>query len=153
MKPRVRNRVLIVDDSPIVRERLLALLSDLPNVEVVGEADMAFDAIQAVRKLKPAAVILDISMPGGSGMQVLEAAKREPVPPLVIMFSNFSDEPYRTKCLALGADHFLDKSDDVDELLQLLRNLPRPKAGRRRRFQLGGGRNSRNSRADVSPPA
>jgi DNA-binding NarL/FixJ family response regulator len=124
--PTPRNPVFIVDDSPVVRDRLLAMISELPNVEVVGQADVAFEAIHSIRRLRPAVVVLDISMPGGSGMYVLETVKKDRPGPMVIMLTNFAHEPYRQKCLQLGADYFFDKSTEFERVTQVLRDLPAP---------------------------
>jgi len=121
MKIAAKHHVFIVDDSPIVRERLTTLLSDLSNVEVVGEADIAFEAINSIRRLKPGVVVLDISMPGGSGMYVLESIKKQAPAPLVIMLTNFAHEQYRRKCLQLGADYFFDKSTEFERVTEVLR--------------------------------
>ncbi len=114
MKRNLRKKVFIVDDSPVVRERLATLLSDLPSVEIVGQAEIAFEAISATRRLKPDVMLLDISMPGGSGIHVLEMVKKERPAPLVIMLTNFAHEQYRQKCLQLGADFFFDKSTEFE---------------------------------------
>jgi DNA-binding NarL/FixJ family response regulator len=121
--------VFIVDDSPVVRDRLLALISELPNVEVVGQADVAFEAINSIRRLRPSVVVLDISMPGGSGMYVLETVKKDQPVPVVIMLTNFAHEQYRQKCLQLGADYFFDKSTEFDRVTQVLREMPPPRGG------------------------
>jgi len=110
----------------VVRDRLLAMISELPNVEVVGQADVAFEAIHSIRRLRPAVVVLDISMPGGSGMYVLETVKKDRPGPMVIMLTNFAHEPYRQKCLQLGADYFFDKSTEFERVTQVLRDLPAP---------------------------
>ena len=120
MKRNVRKKVFIVDDSPVVRERLATLLSDLPSVEIVGQAEIAFEAISATRRLKPDVMLLDISMPGGSGIHVLEMVKKERPAPLVIMLTNFAHEQYRQKCLQLGADYFFDKSTEFEKVLSVL---------------------------------
>src|SRR5687767_144782 len=112
MKPDRRSKVFVADDSPIVRERLISLLRELPNVEIVGETGAAVEAIDSIRRLKPTAVVLDISMPGGGGISVLESIKKEAKAPMVIMLTNFSNEPYRRRCLQLGADYFFDKSNE-----------------------------------------
>src|SRR5262245_42469356 len=104
MTETTRNTVFLVDDSPMMRDRLITLFSTLPNVEVVGQAETAFEAIQSIRHLRPAVVVLDISLPGGSGMHVLETIKKDCPAPVVIMLTNFAHEPYRQKCLQLGAD-------------------------------------------------
>src|SRR2546428_3470418 len=124
MKRNLRKKVFIVDDSPVVRERLATLLSDLPSVEIVGQAEIAFEAISATRRLKPDVMLLDISMPGGSGIHVLEMVKKERPAPLVIMLTNFAHEQYRQKCLQLGADYFFDKSTEFERVTEVLREFP-----------------------------
>jgi len=57
MKPTVRSKVFVADDSPLVRERLISLLTELPNVEVVGQTGAAVEAIDSIRKLKPTAIV------------------------------------------------------------------------------------------------
>ena len=118
------NNVFIVDDSPVVRERLTGMISELAGMHVVGHAEIAFEAIHSIRRLKPDVVVLDISMPGGSGMYVLETIKRERPCPLVIMLTNFAHDQYRKKCLQLGADHFFDKTTEFDRVIEVLRQLP-----------------------------
>ena len=120
--------MFVADDSPIVRERLISLLMELPNVEVVGETRVALEAIDSIRRLKPTAVVLDISMPGGGGMSVLETIKKDDEAPLVIMLTNFSNEPYRRRCLQLGADYFFDKSSEFEKVIQVLRKARRVRA-------------------------
>lgn len=125
MKPQTCSKVFVADDSPIVRERLISMLTELPNVEIVGETGVALEAIDSIRKLKPTAVVLDISMPGGGGMSVLETIKKEDHAPMVIMLTNFSNEPYRRRCLQLGADYFFDKSSEFEKVIQVLRKARR----------------------------
>lgn len=122
-----RKPVFVVDDSPVVRERLVAMISELPNIEIVGEADIAFEAIHSIRKLRPSIVVLDISMPGGSGMYVLETIKKERPGPMVIMLTNFAHEHYRQRCIELGADYFFDKSTEFERVTEILRE-PAPQA-------------------------
>jgi DNA-binding NarL/FixJ family response regulator len=131
MKRDTPKKVLIADDSHIVRERLVSLLSDLPGVEIVGEAETAFEAIQSIRRLRPAVVILDISMPGGSGIQVLETIRKEKPVPLIIMLTNFTHEPYRQRCFKLGADYFFDKSNEFEKVRDVLESLVSSGAAKR----------------------
>jgi DNA-binding NarL/FixJ family response regulator len=115
--------VLIVDDSAIVRHRLAELLESVEHVAVVGQAQGATQAIGALRDLRPDLVILDIQMPDGDGVAVLEAAKRlEPVP-TVMMLTNYVDEYQCRRCAAAGADFFLDKSKQFEEIPGILRGL------------------------------
>ncbi len=124
MNPLVCKTVLLIDDSPIVRERIVSLLADIPGVEVIGEVDSAEKAITAIPKLNPSAIILDISMPGGSGFTVLEALQNVESAPLIIVLTNFAYDIYRKKCLKLGADYFFDKSTEFEELRGVLEKLP-----------------------------
>ena len=118
------KEVFIVDDSPVVRERLANLIGELSDVSIIGEADIAFEAIQTIAKCKPDIVVLDISMPGGSGLYVLEKIKKDLPAPVVIMLTNFAHEQYRQKCLQLGADHFFDKTTEFQKVLEVIRDLP-----------------------------
>ena len=115
--------VFLVDDSDVVRQHLAQLVRTVPGARAVGEADMAFDAIYAIRRLKPTVVVLDISMPGGSGFEVLEAIRREAHRPTVIMLTNFSQPHYRERCLEMGADHFLDKLSQIERLPAVISQL------------------------------
>ena len=124
MKPPLKKPVFIVDDSPVVRDRLIQLLGDVPQIEIVGQADIAFEAIQSIRRLRPRAVVLDISMPGGSGIYVLETIVKERPRPTIIMLTNFTTEQYRRKCLQLGADFFFDTSCAFEKVTDVLRQLP-----------------------------
>jgi DNA-binding NarL/FixJ family response regulator len=116
-------KVFIADDSALLRERLVALICDLEGMEVVGQAGDAAEALEAIRRLKPDVAVLDIRMPGGNGIQVLEAVKRQPAPPLVIMLTGFAYPQYRRKCLAAGADYFLDKTTEFERVAEVLRQL------------------------------
>jgi len=121
MKSRSAKTVFIVDDSPVVRDRLSRIIAELDGVAIAGQADIAFEAINEIRRLQPDYVVLDISMPGGSGMYVLETLKRERPAPVIIMLTNFDHDPYRRKCLQLGADHFFDKTAEFEKVLDVLR--------------------------------
>jgi DNA-binding NarL/FixJ family response regulator len=123
MTPMVATKVFIVDDSTIVRERLITLLSEMPNVAIAGEAGMAREAIAGINAERPDVVVLDISMPGGSGLKVLEAVKKEQPAPLVIMLTNFDHPQYRQRCMQLGADYFLDKSSSFERVIEIVRDF------------------------------
>ncbi len=109
-------RVFICDDSASVRERLVTMALDLPEVDMVGQAEDAPGSVDAIRQAQPDVVILDIRMPGGSGIEVLRRLKEMTPAPAVIMLTNFSYEQYRTKCEAAGADFFFDKSTEFDQI-------------------------------------
>ena len=118
--------VFIADDSLVVRERLVTMLNELTGTEVVGQAGNVATAISAIRKLKPDVVILDLLMPGGSGIDVLQNIKQTGAGPLVIILTNYPFPGYRQKCLQAGADLFLDKTTEFDQIPTLFETLRRP---------------------------
>jgi DNA-binding NarL/FixJ family response regulator len=113
-------KTYIVEDSPVIRESLIATLEELAPVKVVGTAE---DEVTAVRWLTDPnhsydLVIVDIFLKGGSGLGVLSAAKNIPKSHKVVVLSNYATKDIRRKCLALGADRVFDKSHDIEELIQ-----------------------------------
>ena len=116
-------RVLIADDSTFIRERLPAMLLDIPGIEVVGQAKNGAEALDLVRALNPDVVILDIRMPRMTGIEVLQKLKKDKTAPVVIMLTSYPYPQYREKCQEAGADFFFDKSTDFDKLFALLKEL------------------------------
>ena len=111
--------VFIVDDSLIVREHLVTMLDELAGIEIVGQAENVAEAISAIWKLQPDVVILDILMPGGSGIKVLQNIKQAGAGPMVIILTNYPYPVFRQKCLQAGANYFLDKSTEFDQIPEL----------------------------------
>jgi DNA-binding NarL/FixJ family response regulator len=123
-------RVFIADDSDLVRERLATMIAELEAVELVGQAEDAPGALEAIQGLKPDVAVLDIRMPGGNGIQILEEVKACEVAPVVIMLTAFPYPAYRKKCLEAGADFFFDKSTEFDRVAQVIQQLQsKPLAG------------------------
>ena len=118
-------RVFITDDSKIVVERLADLLKEVAGVEVVGQAGNALDAVLSIQRTNPDAVILDLQIPGGSGLDVLRAIWRGHPSLPVLICTNYSYPQYRDECLAAGANYFLDKSADFDKIPTIFRQLIR----------------------------
>jgi DNA-binding NarL/FixJ family response regulator len=115
--------IFIVDDSKVLRERLVNMLSEIDGVEVCGQAQNAAEAIAGIRSLKPRVVILDIQMPGGSGIEVLRTIKQDMCPPVVMMLTNHTYQQYRDKCMELGADYFFDKTQDFENITEIFKDL------------------------------
>jgi DNA-binding NarL/FixJ family response regulator len=118
-----RMKVYVVDDSPLVRERLVSLLSEVEGVDVVGSADDAATGIAGVSMKSPDVVILDIRMPSGSGISVLEEVKRRGKSPVVVMLTNYPYPQYRKKCMEAGADYFFDKSNGFHKVTEVLARM------------------------------
>lgn len=122
-KERRLMRVFILDDHPAIRERLIALIADLEKIEGIGYSESAGEALEAIRLLKPDAVILDIRLPDGNGMDILSKIKESNPAPVVIMLTNYPYPQYRKRCMEAGADFFFDKSTEFEKVTQVLRNM------------------------------
>lgn len=116
-------KVLVADDSVLVRERLAALLSELESVELAGQAENGREVLEAIERLRPDVVILDIRMPEGNGIQALEAIKERAQAPVVIILTAFPYPQYREKCLQAGAEYFFDKTTEFDQVTQVLEKM------------------------------
>ena len=117
--------VFVVEDSAVMRRRVVEALEELPGVRVVGWADREGPAIAAVEELQPDLVVLDLWLAEGNGLAVLEAVKRLAAPPRVAVLTNHSSLPYRRRCAELRAEHFFDKASGLDPLLDVCRTLVR----------------------------
>jgi DNA-binding NarL/FixJ family response regulator len=112
-------KAFIVEDSPVIRENLIAALEELAPVKVVGTAD---DEPAAVDWLVAAdhvcdIVIIDIFLKRGSGLGVLRAAGSLHKPMSLVVLSNYATPDMRRKCLELGASRVFDKSNEIDALI------------------------------------
>ena len=116
-------KVFIADDSYIVQERLELILTELASVEIVGLAKTVAKATSDIVKLQPDLVILDIRLSDGSGIDVLQAIKQAEPRPVIIILTNYPYQAYQEKCLQAGADFFLDKSTEFDQIPELLEQL------------------------------
>jgi len=123
LEQKSKLRVLIADDSATIRETLRRACKVFPRLEVIGHASDGAVALKAIREFKPEVAILDIHMPKMTGIEVLEAVKREELECIVLVFTGASEEVYRKKCLALGAGYFFDKGTDFDKFLATLGTL------------------------------
>jgi DNA-binding NarL/FixJ family response regulator len=112
--------VMIVEDSSIVRERLVGLVSDLHNVVIVGEAADGFQAQALFRQHRPDAVILDIQLPGIDGMDLLAQFKTEHPACVVVVLTTYAFKEFRQRCTALGSDHFFDKATEFERAIEVL---------------------------------
>ncbi len=117
MKP---IRVLIVDDHLVVRRGLRSMLADAEDVEIVGEASSAGEAIKRATSLCPDIILLDIRMPGMNGLRLLRCLK-EKLPGLrVIILTNYDDEQFLLEAFRAGAYGYLLKNVSREGLLETL---------------------------------
>jgi DNA-binding NarL/FixJ family response regulator len=115
--------ILIIDDSALIVERLINLLKDLRNVETINLAGTWAEAIILLEQFQPQIVFLDIHLPDKSGIELLNKIKTEHPEIIVIMFTNQGSDFYKTLCLELGADYFIDKSKDFDLISEIISSL------------------------------
>jgi CheY-like chemotaxis protein len=120
--------VLIVDDSAIVRERLVALIEGLEHPIIVGQAADGFQALRLFQQHRPDAVVLDIQLPGIDGFDLLAQFKKEHPACVVMMMTTYAFIAFRQRCAALGADHFFDKSTEFERITEILEAWP-PRRG------------------------
>lgn len=116
-------KVMLVEDSPSVRERLRVLMADLGHLEVVAECDNAAMAIGLLQSHPVDLMVLDIKLRGSHGMDVLRNVKSQNPHIKVVVFTNHSESEFRTRFLASGADRFFNKGDGPEELREYLLSL------------------------------
>ena len=115
------KRIYIVDDSVKLRKRLYEMLSDVDNVQVIGQAGNADQALDDIRVLKPDTVLLDIRLPGKNGIQLLGEIKEWQPEITVIIMTNYDYPQYRQKSFQAGADHFFNKTREFESIIQVLK--------------------------------
>ena len=116
-------KVVIVDDSAEIRERLTAMLGENPGVEIAGQAATVAEAIGAVHLLKPDVVILDLRLPDGNGLEVLRLIQREQIRTRVIVLTNYAYPQYEKRARAAGAYAFLNKAKEFGRVADLVWSL------------------------------
>jgi DNA-binding NarL/FixJ family response regulator len=112
--------IYLVEDSGIVRQRLEALLADLPQTRVVGHASGAREAISDILAKQPDVVLCDLNLAEGTGFDVLRALSAQAPEIECYMLSNFATQPYRRLAAELGARDFFDKSNEFERVRDLV---------------------------------
>jgi len=110
-------RVFIADDSEILRSRLIEMLSEFKEIDIVGQTGYAQEAIELIKELIPDVVILDIRLPDGNGINLLEMIKKDNI------FTNYPYFQYRKRCLDAGAEFFFYKAAEFENLVEALKQL------------------------------
>jgi DNA-binding NarL/FixJ family response regulator len=118
-------KAFIVEDSPVIRENLIAALEELAPVQVVGTAEDEPTAVSWLKSPEQRCdlVIIDIFLKRGSGLGVLRAASEMAKPVGLVVLSNYATPDMRRKCLELGASRVFDKSNEIDALIQYCARL------------------------------
>jgi len=117
--------VLLVDDHPVVIEGLRKLLDVAGDIDVTGVANDASSAIAQAKALRPDVILLDLRMPGATGIQATRRLREQEYPGAIIVLTSYGEQAYVTQALEAGADGYLLKSTPSDQLIQSIRDASR----------------------------
>ncbi|HEU4779943.1 MAG TPA: response regulator transcription factor, partial [Steroidobacteraceae bacterium] len=119
-------RILLVEDSPLLRSRLESMLTQYAGFKVTGLASAETEAVEKLDTVAYDVIVVDVELRPGSGIGVIRAARaRNPESDLgnhvsIIVLTNYDLPTVRERCMAAGADHFLDKMREIDRLMPIL---------------------------------
>jgi two-component system NarL family response regulator len=122
-------QLLLVDDHALFREGLVSLLSDRPDMQVVGQAGTVREAIALVRELKPSVVLMDVTLPDGTGLDATRAILAEQPATKIVFLTVHDDDERLFTAIRAGAVGFLSKGIRAAELLERIRGVARGEAG------------------------
>lgn len=114
--------VLLVDDHPVVIEGLRKLLDTAGDIEVTGSANDASTALTQAKALKPQVILLDLRMPGATGIQTTRRLREQQFEGAIIVLTSYGDQAYVTQALEAGADGYLLKSTPSEQLITAIRD-------------------------------
>lgn len=121
-------RVLLVDDHDLVRLGIKKLLSDVNNIEIIGEAASGEEAITLTSRLLPDVILMDVKMPGMGGLEATKRIAKTYPQVKILLVTVYGEEPYPTRVLQAGASGYMTKGVSVDEMIQAIKTVY---AGRR----------------------
>ena len=122
-------RILLVEDSPLLRSRLESMLSQYAAFKVTGLASAEAEAVQKLETVPYDAIVVDVELRPGSGIGVIRSARAQQPRQgngdhvWIIVLTNYDLPTVRERCMAAGADHFLDKMREIDQLMPILHQI------------------------------
>ena len=119
----VKKAILIIDDSVLITERLLGMLQVFKPDAVIKSAGTSSEAINILQQMPVNVILLDINLRGESGIELLKIIKENYPAIKVIMCTNRGSSYYKTLCKKIGADSFIDKSKEFDQLPSIVSSL------------------------------
>jgi DNA-binding NarL/FixJ family response regulator len=122
-------RVLLVDDHPIIRSGIRMLLEQAEDIVVVGEADRGDNVLGLVNRLRPDVLLLDMEMPGKSGVEVARELQSAKAPVRILVLSAYDDDQYISSLLATGAAGYLTKEEALNTIVEAVRGVARGEEG------------------------
>jgi DNA-binding NarL/FixJ family response regulator len=120
-EPHSTIRVLTVDDHPVLRDGIVALIRTQPDIEVVGEAEDGADAIQIFRQLRPDVTLMDLQMPGVNGLDAIKEIRKEFSDARILVLTTYKGDCQSSRALKAGASGYLLKSTLRKALLDAIR--------------------------------
>jgi DNA-binding NarL/FixJ family response regulator len=121
----MKTRVVVIEDHPMFRERLVHLIETEPDMEVCGEADNVPDGVALIREKKPQVVILDITLKGSNGLELLKDLRASGIEVPVLVLSMHEESLYAERALRAGARGYITKSEASSRVLAALREVLR----------------------------
>ncbi len=117
------RRLLIIDDHPVFRHGISQLLGRMPELTICGEADNAQGALHAMRQLHPEVVLLDVSMPGTNGIELIKLMLAEQPHLIILMVSMHDESLYALRALRAGAKGYVMKHQAMENVIEALRKV------------------------------
>jgi len=117
------SRILIVDDHPLVRAGLAQLIGDCPDLEVCAEAADMAEALKQIDSTNPDLAIIDLSLAGGSGLDLIEHIKARNLNILMLVASMHDEMLYAERVLAAGARGYINKQEAQDSIIRAIRQV------------------------------
>ena len=131
-------RVLLADDSDLILVRLQSMVSSYEQVEIVASCNNGTDTLKALRTLEPDLAIVDIKMPGLSGLEVVKEIRKENKTIKFIILTFYPSQYYRKLAIQAGANYFFSKVDDFEKVSRLIADLVEKEEIRKRTKLVNG---------------
>ncbi|MEJ2616131.1 MAG: response regulator transcription factor [Ignavibacteriaceae bacterium] len=120
---KLQNKVIIVDDHPVVREGLIKLVESNESFCIVGSCGDGAEVIPLIKKAEPDIIVLDISLPNLNGLQIVEEMRKEKLPGEVIILTMYKEESYFDEAMNLDVKGYLLKENAITELIDCLHKV------------------------------
>ncbi len=116
-------RIVIADDHPLLRIGLRLAFEDIKSIDIIGESDNGFETIETIKETKPDVSLIDIDMPGLSGIPVIRIVRNLFPDMIILAISTYHDDTYIRNAMNAGADGFVLKTIDIDGLVSLVQSF------------------------------
>ncbi|HUC85616.1 MAG TPA: response regulator transcription factor [Candidatus Acidoferrales bacterium] len=122
-KSKTANRIFLVDDHPVFRDGLASLLNSEPDLKVCGEAGDAVQGLKSIIRLKPDLVVVDLGLPGKSGLELIRDIRSRKLTTKLLVVSMFDESVYAQRVLRAGGHGYVMKQEDPEEIVRAIRDV------------------------------